>query len=466
MTQDSGLWDHFGGGDADTAVVWQSKYSAIERADWFSKLLQSNSAHAFVVPDYGNELKVVADSPVSLDVIVRSGALEFRGWMYENTDDEVLTLAAANGSNPRLDRIVARLTPPWTEQKIRVAVITGTPAATPSLPALTQTADIYEIDLAWVWVATSATTIAQTRIWDQREFAANLYEMLIGGQENLIKNSEFLGLDNGWTIVKGPAGFAAKPAQMERGRPYQIVGTGVIAPSFSQTMRVKASTSYAIRALVYVDAGTDWTFTVTTNSGAPATATLDVTRVATWLEIKVYYTTEADATTLTLSFGSPTPSGARTGTAGQWLVMQGHVTGPFRAFHEVIPFEKKITDSSWSATAKSTGNTVITLSASFGVIDGTTVGAAITNGVRGLLVRIQGNDSGSAAGAAKMDIRGGNAGTAVLMRLQLDGVPDDKVRSQNGTIALLDNDLRFNIDITATGAGTFDATLEIVGILT
>lgn len=464
MAEDSGFWDHFSGGDADTAVVWQSKYSAVDRADWFSKLLQSNAARGLVIPDYGNELKVVADSPVSLDVIVGSGAMEFRGWMYENTDDETLTLAAANGSNPRLDRIVARLTP--GDQEIRVAVLTGTPAATPALPLLTQDDDTYEIDLAWVWVATSAVSVAQSRIWDQREFAANLYEMLVGGQENLLKNSEFLGLDNGWTIVKGPAGFAAKPAQMERGRPYQIVGTGVIAPSFSQTVRVKASTSYAIRALIYVDAGTDWTFAVTTNSGAPVTQTLDVTRTATWLEIKVYYTTEADATSLTVSFGTPTPSAARTGTAGQWMVMQGHVTGPFRAFHEVIPFEKKITDSSWSATAKSTGNTVITLTASFGVIDGTTVGAAITNGVRGLLVRIQGNDSGSAAGAAKMDIRAGNAGTAVLMRLQLDGVPDDKVRSQNGTIALMNDDLRFNIDITATGAGTFDATLEIVGILT
>jgi hypothetical protein len=464
MAQDSGFWDHFGGGDADTAVVWQSKYSGAERADWFSKLVQSNAAHGLVIPDYGNELKVVADSPVSLDVIVRSGALEFRGWMYENTDDEVLTLAAANGSNPRLDRIVARLTP--DDQEIRVAVVTGTPAATPSLPALTQTADTYEIDLAWVWVATSAVSVAQSRIWDQREFASNLYEMLIGGQENLLKNSEFLGLDNGWTIAKAAAGFATKPAQMERGRPYQIVGSGVIAPSFSQTVRVKSSTSYAIRALVYVDAGTDWVFSVTTNSAAPGSQALDVTRVGTWLEIKVYYTTEADATTMSVNFASPTASAGRTGTAGQWMVMQGHVTGPFRAFHEVIPFEKKLTQSTLAGVARSTSNVVVDLTATFGVIDGVTVGQTITDGVRGLMLRIQGNDSGSAAGVAKMDIRPGGAGTAVLMRLQLDGVPDDKVRSQNGMIPLLNNDLQFNVDITATGVTTFDATVEIVGILT
>lgn len=101
-----------------------------------------------------------------LAVSVAAGSAWINGYRYENTDDLNIPLTTANGSNPRIDRIVVRLS--QISRNIQIAVVDGTPAATPVAPALTRTSDIYELGIADVLVPTAATSIVPNNITDTR----------------------------------------------------------------------------------------------------------------------------------------------------------------------------------------------------------------------------------------------------------------------------------------------------------
>ena len=106
-------------------------------------------------------------SPASgLAVSVAAGSAWINGYRYENTDDLNMPLTTANGSNPRIDRIVVRLS--QISRSIQIAIIAGTPAATPSAPELTRTSDVYELGIADVLVPAAATSIVANNITDTR----------------------------------------------------------------------------------------------------------------------------------------------------------------------------------------------------------------------------------------------------------------------------------------------------------
>jgi len=101
-----------------------------------------------------------------LAVSVAAGSAWINGYRYENTDALNLPLTTANGSNPRIDRIVVRLS--MVSRSIQLAAVAGTPAASPLAPALTRTSDVYELGIADVLVPAAATSIAANNITDTR----------------------------------------------------------------------------------------------------------------------------------------------------------------------------------------------------------------------------------------------------------------------------------------------------------
>lgn len=123
-----------------------------------------------IVPD-GNRLAVVESSPAAMSVRVGTGKAFILGYYFENYSDyEPLTIAAADSANPRIDRIVVRRS--LASRACTLAVLTGTPGATPAAPALTETeAGTYEISLAQVLVPASSTSVVNARITDERAFA-------------------------------------------------------------------------------------------------------------------------------------------------------------------------------------------------------------------------------------------------------------------------------------------------------
>lgn len=104
-----------------------------------------------------------------LQVIVKPGKCWIEGAFGYTTADTELTIEAADTTNSRIDRIVARLDLNSDVRSIDLYVLKGTAAASPVAPELTQTDTVYEIALADVTVTANATELLQNNITDQRE---------------------------------------------------------------------------------------------------------------------------------------------------------------------------------------------------------------------------------------------------------------------------------------------------------
>lgn len=109
-------------------------------------------------------LKVAIDSGMS--VKAQAGTAYINGKIYANDEAESITLDTASASLARIDRVVLRLDE--TSRLIEVAVLKGTPASSPTAPAITQEADIYELCLAEIRIPAGATSIAASYITDTR----------------------------------------------------------------------------------------------------------------------------------------------------------------------------------------------------------------------------------------------------------------------------------------------------------
>lgn len=171
----------------DWQDVWQS---------WFGQ----NKANRGVLRGVDNELQVAASSPADTNVNVPTGAAQVAGiWYYSNASVPVAITSNSSGST-RIDIIV--LEADYTAQTVRITVVQGTPAA--GLPALTQTALIYQIPLAYLTLSTGFTSIPNSVITDMREYAnipANL------GVD--VTNSSGAALDSGSAVIWHASGGAA-----------------------------------------------------------------------------------------------------------------------------------------------------------------------------------------------------------------------------------------------------------------
>ena len=134
-------------------------YDATDFATYFGSLV----SNGIFYKDTSN-LQVAPGSGMAVNMAAGSGWIN--GYHYENTTVLSKTLETANGSFPRIDRIVLRWS--FLDRSIVVAVLTGTATATPSAPALTRSTDVYELCLAEVLVPQAATSITAGNISDTR----------------------------------------------------------------------------------------------------------------------------------------------------------------------------------------------------------------------------------------------------------------------------------------------------------
>ena len=139
-------------------------YTDVQFAEMF------NSVHLDGV-DSGlyNGLKVYANTPVAMNVLIPTGRAWVQGRCYIN--DAIITQAitAADATYGRIDTVILRLTVAGSPGNIVVAVLTGTPASVPTATALTQTSATWEIPLAYVAVGANVANITAANITDARK---------------------------------------------------------------------------------------------------------------------------------------------------------------------------------------------------------------------------------------------------------------------------------------------------------
>lgn len=112
-----------------------------------------------------NELAVSGYSG-GMNVHVESGRCWIQGYFGENPTQQTLAISPADPTNPRVDRVVLRMD--LVNNRIVLDVVTGSPAGSPSAPALTRTGTVWELSLAQVAVAAGATSIAAGNVTDER----------------------------------------------------------------------------------------------------------------------------------------------------------------------------------------------------------------------------------------------------------------------------------------------------------
>jgi len=134
-------------------------YDATDFAEYFGSLVSNGVFHRTA-----DNLRVGV--AVGMQVLVQPGQAWINGYHYANTAPLDLSITTADGVNPRIDRVVVR----WSNigRSINLAVLTGTPAPTPSPPNLTRNNDVWELGIATVYVVRGALSIEAVNISDTR----------------------------------------------------------------------------------------------------------------------------------------------------------------------------------------------------------------------------------------------------------------------------------------------------------
>ncbi len=117
-----------------------------------------------------NGFSVAQHAPPGMSVDVATGQCFIQGVFGENGTVKTLTIAAADATNPRIDRVVLRLD--TTNNDIEVLVITGVAAVSPAAPAVVRSATQTDYPLYQVLVGTTVTSIVTANLTDERQYAS------------------------------------------------------------------------------------------------------------------------------------------------------------------------------------------------------------------------------------------------------------------------------------------------------
>lgn len=134
-------------------------YDASDFAAYFASLLTNG-----VFPNPSTNLQVRANSDMS--VTISQGQAWINGYFYNNDEDLILPVYIANGVLNRIDTVVVRFNK--ADRVINTMVKTGTPATNPLPPVIQRDADIFELQLASIYVGKGVTAIKDANITDYR----------------------------------------------------------------------------------------------------------------------------------------------------------------------------------------------------------------------------------------------------------------------------------------------------------
>ncbi|MCD3217842.1 hypothetical protein G8S55_11500 [Clostridium botulinum C] len=118
-----------------------------------------------VFPNPSSQLQVVATDN-NMNIRLKKGFAWINGYMYENTDDYILTLDPADGVLDRIDRVVLRLD--FLKRTIEAVVKKGDWSSSAKAKDLQRDNDAYEIALADIRISKGAISISQQDITDLR----------------------------------------------------------------------------------------------------------------------------------------------------------------------------------------------------------------------------------------------------------------------------------------------------------
>ena len=120
---------------------------------------------------YSSDEDFVVTAAGGMDVTVSAGLgwvrpERFAGYSIVKRDPDTITLPLADGSRPRIDRIVLRYDA--AARKASLQVLTGDASSTPTAPAITRTALVYDLCLAEISRPAGSTAVTAANLTDTR----------------------------------------------------------------------------------------------------------------------------------------------------------------------------------------------------------------------------------------------------------------------------------------------------------
>lgn len=192
----------------------------IYTSDAWSEIIYALIGDGYEVVDADAGMSVIANSPAAMNVKVNLGRVFVRGRYFEvYSAQEVVTITAAHATLSRIDRIVVRLS--YTARTITLAAKAGTPAASPTAPALQRDTSIWELSLAQVAVGPAVVSIVTGNITDERDNAT------VCGKALLWPRLAHEFLTNNPHVVTAAQIGVASGAQVNVIEDVQIAGNGV-----------------------------------------------------------------------------------------------------------------------------------------------------------------------------------------------------------------------------------------------
>jgi hypothetical protein len=149
-------------------------------ADDINEFLEGMITEGVLSP-VGDAFNVTA--PGGMSVTVGTGKAWFLRTWINNSTPKAIPLSAANGSFARYDVVVLRFDKDNRQNSI--AVLEGTPAPSPTVPALTDIANFKEVALAVVYVGAGVSSIVTANIDDKIGLAATPYCVGLLSQANV-----------------------------------------------------------------------------------------------------------------------------------------------------------------------------------------------------------------------------------------------------------------------------------------
>lgn len=142
--------------------TYDREYSAQEFTDYFKTLINTG-----ILKAAGNQLHVAANGS-NMMTTIDTGVAFILGRYYENDSLKELLHDTESLGNSRIDRIVIRMDLSTEARYVKAFIKKGVASAKPVAPALTQTANFYEISLAQVKVIGGQTYINASDVTDER----------------------------------------------------------------------------------------------------------------------------------------------------------------------------------------------------------------------------------------------------------------------------------------------------------
>ena len=142
------------------SVSGDRTYNADQMSNYFKGLVASTG----VFENVGGAFQVLAGTGLAVNVQTGKALIDSK-WV-ESDSVEAVTLTAAHATLNRYTAVCLELD--VTNREISLVTVDGANATSPVKPAITNTATIKQICLAYVYVAASATSISQAQITDTR----------------------------------------------------------------------------------------------------------------------------------------------------------------------------------------------------------------------------------------------------------------------------------------------------------